>query len=440
MASWPLWATASCGTLLTALLALHAGDRLLKPSSKADGTPRQSSDAFVRFRRQYLAAYFLVMFADWLQGTHMYSLYQSYGVNISALFLTGFLSSAIFGHWIGAVVDRYGRRNACLVYCALEVVINLLENVPNMTLLLVGRVLGGVSTSLLFSAFESWMVTEHRARGTWRELLPKTFAIASEGNGVLAVVAGFAAQAAADAVGEIGPFRLAVVVTVLAAAVVYSWTENYGLPAAAPASTTPAAARGSAGLSAEAVALGLCYSLFDGAMYVFVFLWYPTLEAVVPAAVLPSGLVFSSFMLCIAIGGKLFDQLGGRVREELFVCVLCGVAVVALLVPTLTRSYAWILGAFFAFEVTIGAFSPCCATLRSRHFPAEGLSNTLGLFRLPTNVLVVLGTGGANYLSSEQLFACCSGVLALSTLCGWRLLQSPHGRAAAARGRAKKRN
>lgn len=76
MASWPLWATTSCGTLLTALLALHAADRVLKPSGKTDGTAHHSSDAFVRFRRQYLAAYFLVMFADWLQGTHMYSLYQ----------------------------------------------------------------------------------------------------------------------------------------------------------------------------------------------------------------------------------------------------------------------------------------------------------------------------------------------------------------------------
>lgn len=48
---------------------------------------------------------------------------QSYGVNVSALFLTGFLSSAVFGNFIGPIVDRYGRRNACLVYCALEVLL-----------------------------------------------------------------------------------------------------------------------------------------------------------------------------------------------------------------------------------------------------------------------------------------------------------------------------
>lgn len=156
----------------------------------------------------------------------------------------------------------------------------------------------------------------------------------------------------------------------------------------------------------------------------------------------------------MAIGGKLFDQASGRVREELLVCLLCAIAVAAMLVPTLTSSHLWILGAFFTFEVrlgwllacvktivvihcvscacanlvlwqvVIGVFSPCCATLRSRYFPAEGLSNTLGHFRLPTNILVVLGTGGANHLSTDQLFASCSAVLAFSTLCGARLLRT----------------
>lgn len=48
---------------------------------------------------------------------------QSYGVNVSVLFLMGFLSSAVFGNFIGPIVDRYGRRNACLMYCALEVLL-----------------------------------------------------------------------------------------------------------------------------------------------------------------------------------------------------------------------------------------------------------------------------------------------------------------------------
>ena len=44
----------------------------------------------------------------------------------------------------------------------LQIVINLIEHIPNMYALMIGRILGGLSTSLLFSAFESWMVSEHR--------------------------------------------------------------------------------------------------------------------------------------------------------------------------------------------------------------------------------------------------------------------------------------
>ncbi len=76
-------------------------------------------------------------------------------------------------------------------------IINLLEHIPHMGTLLVGRILGGLTTSLLFSAFESWMVSEHRKKGFPEELLSSTFAIASWGNGVMAITAGFLAQYAA---------------------------------------------------------------------------------------------------------------------------------------------------------------------------------------------------------------------------------------------------
>ncbi len=73
-----------------------------------------------------------------------------------------------------------------------------------MPALLFGRVLGGLSTSLLFTAFESWMVSEHRRQGFDEELLAGTFSIASAGNGIMAIVAGLLAQRAS---GEDIPFR-----------------------------------------------------------------------------------------------------------------------------------------------------------------------------------------------------------------------------------------
>ena len=64
---------------------------------------------------------------------------------------------------------------------------------------MLGRILGGISTSLLFSTFESWMIFEHNKTGFPSDWLPRTFALATFGNGVVAVVAGVLANFVADA-------------------------------------------------------------------------------------------------------------------------------------------------------------------------------------------------------------------------------------------------
>ena len=46
---------------------------------------------------------------DWLQGPHVYALYDSYGMTahqIEVLFVAGFGSSMIFGTIVGSFADR----------------------------------------------------------------------------------------------------------------------------------------------------------------------------------------------------------------------------------------------------------------------------------------------------------------------------------------------
>eukprot|EP00392_Amoebophrya_sp_AT5.2_P000281 g281.t1 len=194
-------------------------------------------EGFKTFQAQYLVVYLTIMLADWLQGTNMYTLYEdTYGVDTGTLFLTGFLSSAILGTYLGLYVDLYGRKQACVFFCVIEVVINLIEHVNNFPLLIFGRILSGISSSLLFSAFESWMVSEHRRRNYPEKLLSSTFAVASAGNGVVAILGGLMAQVAADARGDLGPFQLAIALTVLVLALIMAfWADDRvgGLPAPA---------------------------------------------------------------------------------------------------------------------------------------------------------------------------------------------------------------
>ena len=151
-----------------------------KKEDKKKKTEEELHAEFGSFRRQYILVYLVIMLADWMQGTHMYTLYLSYNVNISALFLTGFLSGAIFAPFLGSAVDKFGRKRSCIVYCVLEIIINILEHFDDFPTLILGRILGGISTNLLFSAFESWMTTEHRNRGFPESWLQRTYAEVSQ--------------------------------------------------------------------------------------------------------------------------------------------------------------------------------------------------------------------------------------------------------------------
>lgn len=90
-------------------------------SSAGSRSHPKATSEFRWFQAQYLSVYLTVMLADWLQGTNMYTLYSSYGVNVGTLFITGFLSSAVFGTFLGVLTDKWGRRNGCIIFCVLEV-------------------------------------------------------------------------------------------------------------------------------------------------------------------------------------------------------------------------------------------------------------------------------------------------------------------------------
>ncbi|CAF4717933.1 unnamed protein product, partial [Rotaria magnacalcarata] len=55
-----------------------------------------------------------------------------------------------------------------------------------------------MATSILFSAFESWLVSEHRRRNLESKTLETIFGNAYFGNSVVAILSGIIAQIAAN--------------------------------------------------------------------------------------------------------------------------------------------------------------------------------------------------------------------------------------------------
>jgi hypothetical protein len=94
----------------------------------------------------------------------------------------------------------------------------------NHSILYIGRALGGISTTLLFTTFEAWMVAEYNRLGLGESEygLSYIYSTMSILNGFIAVACGVAAQLLVQATGhEVAPF-LASIACLGSAAVIIS--------------------------------------------------------------------------------------------------------------------------------------------------------------------------------------------------------------------------
>ncbi|NXI06520.1 MFSD5 protein, partial [Pachycephala philippinensis] len=191
----------------------------------------------------------------------------------------------------------------------------LLQLSRDFLALAAGRVLAGLGTSLLFSAFESWYLHEHLERHDFpAEWIPDTFSRVALWNSGLAVAAGLVAELVAEGLvlGPVAPFLVAVPFLVLSAIFAGKiWDENYG-------KNRPcgkACGEGLRGLMSDprALLLGLVQALVESILLIFAFLWTPVLE---PHGI-PLGIAFSGFTAASAAGSALFRRgVSGRLRLQ----------------------------------------------------------------------------------------------------------------------------
>lgn len=421
---WPKWAVNPVVySVMVCGLVFWAQSHMKKKGSDEKSAKKSKKETardaeFRAFQWQWLAVYMLTMLADWLQGTHMYTLYSSYEQPVGTLYAVGFTSSAVFGTFLGLYVDKYGRRLGCITFCVLELIINSLEHVNNFHLLILGRILGGLSTSLLFTAFESWMVSEHRKRGFPEEDIAGTFALAQMANGAMAVLAGLLAQISADIMGDIGPFQLAIALTALCLVLVCFWEENYGGDDSSGPTDGENLFKDAMRVvmtEPRVLLLGLIQSLFEGAMYTFVIVWVPTLAGMVPggkpgekdyAAFAPGqGWIFTAMMVCISIGAEVFAGMLKVMEVEQGCVGIFGVAALSMLVPIVSSDFNVVLSAFLVLEACIGASFGAMATMRSQMLPDALQASIMNIFRVPLNILVVFGARLGDILAPAHVFA-----------------------------------
>ncbi|KAH7668488.1 Molybdate-anion transporter protein [Dioscorea alata] len=404
-----------------------------------------TSSAFNSFKNNYLLVYSLMMAGDWLQGPYVYFLYSQYGFDkgdIGRLFIAGFGSSMLFGTIVGSLADKQGRRRACVTYCITYILSCITKHSPEYKVLMLGRILGGIATSLLFSAFESWLVAEHNKEGFEPQWLSLTFSKAIFlGNGLIAIVSGLFANLLADNLGfgPVAPFDAAACLLAIGMAIILStWGENYGDPSDSKDLLSQFKGAAVAIASDEKIALlGAIQSLFEGSMYTFVFLWTPALSP--NDEDIPHGFIFATFMLSSMLGSSIASRLMARpaLKVEAYMQIVFAVSAVTLLLPIITNFLVTpssvkgggisfggsiLVFGFCTFEACVGIFWPSIMKMRSQYIPEEARSTIMNFFRIPLNIFVCVVLYNVNAFPITVMFGMCSIFLFMASILQRRLM------------------
>lgn len=418
------------GLIITGAIIATDGKQLAMMMSVISG-----KDDISRFRRVYLPAFLTAMLADWLQGPFVYALYQGYGIDREHngyLFVGGFGSSALFGTFVGAAADQFGRKNFALLYCVVYLGHCLTKHMNSFGVLMIGRVLGGISTSLLFSVFDSWLVSESQKRGFEGEDLGNTFSLAYFGSSIMAIAAGQLGEVAANVMplteiggsfhlgGYVTPFDLANVFLVLCLFIILrTWSENFGQSSSSGGGNFTEAL--SVVMEKKPVLLcGLIASSFESSMFIFVFNWTPCLmEEGVPTP--PFGHIFSCFMIMCMLGSRIFTYLSATMPIEQIGLITMVVSAVSHMVVICTDDVTMRFLAFLAFEACVGLYFPMIGTLKGDIVPEDMRSTIYNIYRFPLNIVVLMPL--LLNLSIKTTFVITTAILANASICQFLLMQ-----------------
>jgi len=400
--------------------------RKKRMSGKAANLPAN----FLAFRNNYLVVYALMMAGDWLQGPYVYALYKHYGYStgdIGKLFIAGFGASMIFGTIVGSLADRYGRKRAALTYVATYIASCITKHWSDYGVLMLGRFFGGIATSLLFTAFESWLVSEHFARNYDSDWLNGTFAKAIFiGNGLVSIIAGLLANYLVTdmGLGPVAPFDAAATFLAIGGAIIAStWTENKG--AATENASLEASFRAASNAifnDKKVLYLGAMQSLFEAAMYSFVFLWTPALSP--NEEIIPHGMIFATMMVACMIGSSIAGQLLAEkdLRPEKYMQYVFLASAASLSLPifvnmlpfpqtagnSITLEGQIIMLGFLVFEGLVGIFWPSMMKMRATYVPEEIRSTVMNCFRIPLNLFVCIVLYNVALFPLSAMFAMCT--------------------------------
>lgn len=282
----------------------------------------------------------------------------------------------------------------------------------------------------------------------------KSFSYAQYGNSLIAIIAGQIANRAASYAefkpttpdsgfytgGYLGPFDVSLVLLIICGILAaYLWEENYGGGCKssedegsdnwknADSTAATGALKGAFDATVRnpnILSCGIISSLFEGSMYIFVFMWTPALKTLAIAEMgetaftaqggLPFGVIFSTFMVCCMAGSSIFSIAMESMKPEQLAVIVFGIAAVAFQLVVSSTSATMTFLATNLFEMCVGMYFPSMGTMKGMIVPENKRAAIYNLFRIPLNFIVLFSL--LTDLTPKVSFILCGLMMIVATI------------------------
>jgi MFS family permease len=327
--------------------------------------------------------YSVLVLSDGFRGPFLWPIYKSYGINdheIYIMYAITFFSSAIFSSISGDMADRWSKSYTLALACIIDGISCLARFSTNLNILMVGHVLSGISFCTLFPTLESWMIEKHEKAEYSQSQLQQTLAATSLFFGLVEICCGIGANLISDYYGYSSLLYLSAIFMIISFKLILNYdspenqqtirvkkTEFESTPTNTP----------------NLMIIGLMQAGFEILLTVFISIWAPAIGKATKGNA-NYGYIFSSFMVSVMIGSKIYSFLSRKLSDNLISSITFGVSMASMMVCGIFSDSALMLMlAFNLFEISFGIYMPCIGSLRSKLLPPDRRTYLMNVLKIP---------------------------------------------------------
>lgn len=336
---------------------------------------------------------------------------------VTRLYVVTIISTTVFG-LLSEIIDFGSRRNKCIVSAIFFTIsmLCILFSSGHFDLLMLSRVIYGVASSLLHSAFDAYLVQEHSSLGFPEDWLNQTFSFLTHSMALVSCLSGVFGQTFSTLGGTYGPVGLCCgLFSLMTLYIAIMWKKDLNGPKFLLSGflSSWSQAMRACRTNKQIFSIVLVSSCSEASITIFTFYWAPWLASVVIPTLgslaletFPFPLIFSTYIASSMVGAYMYQLFIGQLgNHAIFQLVLVG-STVCYFLGSIVQTPVLVFSISLVTQLLVGAYWPCIGFARGRVVSPELRSSTLCATRLVTLAIVVPVLSGIHHAPGLVLGAC----------------------------------